>query len=454
MSVVSNQYTDSTQRGCQMTVDLVLRDGIAIVNDSEKVVSIAIDGGKIEGFYKHGGEPDSRRSLDCRGLYVLPGLIDMHVHLRDLDQSYKEDYESGTMAAAAGGITTVVDMPNSSPPVLSREVLDRKIQSASSKRYVNVGFYAGIPKDTKSFDTTMVPDILGLKVYPHAPLAKGTVYDSKHIQQCLELARKHDLPLLFHPDSSDKNEIAKSREEFFLIHSCESEVKSVQMFLGTKAEYGARLHVCHVSCAATAKLILEHRAEHTLTAEVTPHHMLLTGGNFPYDDGRAKMLPPLRSPYDAQMLSQALCTKWAVDCVSSDHAPHADSEKMTSFLEAASGIPGLETTLPLMLTEVFEGRMSWIDFLRCCCSGPATILGIPDKGILAVGYDADIVLVRRQEWYISGTDFYSKAKITPFEGRRVLAKPITTIVGGEVVYNNLEFVIGPGIAGRVPLRKL
>jgi dihydroorotase len=437
-----------------MTVDLVLRDGILIVNDSERVLSVAIDAGKIEGFYKHGKEPSSRKVLDCRGLYILPGLIDMHVHLRDLDQSYKEDYESGTMAAAAGGVTTVVDMPNSTPPVLSREVLDRKIQSATSKRYVNVGFYSGIPKDTAKFDTAMVPDILGLKVYPHAPLTKGTVYDSKRIQKCLELARKHNFPLLFHPDSSREGDVAKSQEEFFQIHSCESEVKSVQMFLDAKVEYEARLHVCHVSCAATARLILEHRAEQTLTAEVTPHHMFLSGGDFPHDNGVAKVLPPLRSPYDAQMLSQALSTRCTIDCVSSDHAPHTNKEKSAPFLEAASGISGLETTLPLVLTEVFEGRMTWIDFLRCCCSGPASILGIANKGILAVGYDADIVLVRRQEWNISGVAFYSKAKITPFEGRRVLAKPVTTIVGGQVVYNEDKFVVGPGIAGQVPVRKL
>lgn len=436
-----------------MTVDLVLKDGILIVNDRESVRSVAIEEGKIEGFYKHGKEPGSKETLDARGLYVLPGLIDMHVHLRDLDQSNKEDYESGTMAAAAGGVTTVVDMPNSVPPVLSKEVLDRKIKSALSKRYVNVGFYAGIPKNIESLDAAMVPDILGFKVYPHSPLTEGTVYDRKRIQECLKLAKNHNLPLLFHPDSSSKNDVAKSQEEYFRIHSCESEVRSVQSFLDAKVEYEARLHVCHVSCAATARLILEHRAEQTLTAEVTPHHMFLSGGDFAHDDGRAKMLPPLRSPYDAKMLSEALTTKCVLDCIASDHAPHTDAEKTAPFLEAASGIPGLETTLPLVLTEVFEGRMSWIDFLRCCCSGPAAILGLSNKGILAQGYDADIVLVRRQEWYISGADFYSKAKITPFEGRRVLARPISTIVGGEVVYHEEEFVARLGIAGQVPVRK-
>jgi len=434
-----------------MTVDLVLKDGIVISNDREKVQSVTIDHGKIIGFYKHGEEPEGKRSIDCRGLYILPGLIDIHVHLRDLNQSEKEDYETGTMAAAAGGITTVVDMPNSSPPVLTREVLDQKITSATAKRYVNVGFYAGI---AKNFDTSMVPDILGLKVYPHSPLTDGVEYDSKRLKECVQLAYKNDLPLLFHPDSSRKDEKPETREEFFLSHSCESEVNSLQAFLDAKVEYEARLHVCHVSCAATARLILEHRAEHTLTAEVTPHHIFLSGDNFTHDDGVAKVLPPLRSPYDSQMLAQALCKKCAIDCVVSDHAPHTLSEKTTSFLEAASGISGLETTLPLILTEVFEGRISWIDFLRCCCSGPAKILGIPSKGILTEGYDADIVLVRKQEWHISGADFYSKAKITPFEGRRVLAKPVTTIVGGEVVYHEGRFMVGPGIAGKVPIRKV
>jgi dihydroorotase len=434
-----------------MTVDLILKNGIVIVDDRETIQSVAIDSGQIEGFYKQGEEPESKKIMDCRGLYILPGLIDMHVHLRDLDQSEKEDYETGTMAAAAGGITTVVDMPNSRPPVLTRKILDRKIANASENRFVNVGFYAGIGK---IFDASMVPDILGLKVYPHEPLLFGVQFDEKQMKKCLQLAYKHNLPLLFHPDSSTKDEIPETREDFFRIHSCESEVNSLQAFLDAKQEYDARLHVCHVSCAATARLILEHRAEQTLTAEITPHHMLLSGDNYPHDDGTAKMLPPLRSPYDTQMLAQTLCMKCAIDCVASDHAPHTASEKTAPFLEAASGIPGLETTLPLMLTEVFEGRISWIDFLRCCCSGPAMILGIPNKGILTEGYDADIVIVQRKEWHISGAEFFSKSKITPFEGRRVLAKPITTIVGGEVVYHDGEFMVGAGIAGTVPIHKV
>ena len=436
-----------------MVVDMVLKDGIFIEKGRETVRSVAIEAGKIEGIYKHGNEPEYRDSIDCRGFYILPGLIDIHVHLRDLKQTDKEDYETGTMAAAAGGVTTVVDMPNSDPPVLDKKTLDEKIARARELSYVNVGFYAGIPSNIEDFDVQMIRNILGLKVYPHSPLDKNTKYTKDRIRDCTKLAVASGVPLLFHPDMPARKKAPMSMEEFFLAHSCEDEVRSVQSFIDAKIEYEARLHVCHVSCAATARLIQENRAEDTLTAEVTPHHLFLSGGDFHHDDGLAKMLPPLRSPYDNKMLMEALRQTCAIDCVASDHAPHKKWEKTAPFLKAASGIPGLETTLPLMLTEVFEKRLSWIDYLRVCSSAPAKILGLSTKGILTEGYDADIVLARIQEGTISGEDFFSKAKITPFEGRRVLARAVKTIVAGVVVFDNGEFVTGPGIAGKIPVQK-
>ena len=436
-----------------MPVDIVLRDGTIIMDEREIVRSVAITADKIVGIYASGAEPECKEAIDCRGLYILPGLIDIHVHLRDLNQSNKEDYESGTLAAAAGGVTTVVDMPNSDPPVLDRRVLEMKIASALGKRYVNVGFYAGIPKKIEDFDVRMFPDILGLKVYPHNPLAKGVKYTKKRIRQCFELAATGNLPLLFHPDTPKPQKNPEAIEEFFLQHSCQTETDALQLFLDAKTKYENRLHVCHVSCASTARLILEHRAESTLTAEVTPHHMFLSGGDFAHEDGTAKMLPPLRSPYDSEKLRGSLCMHCAIDCIASDHAPHLADEKTVPFLGAASGIPGLETVLPLMLTEVFENRMTWTDYFRICCSAPASILNIANKGVLAKGYDADIVLVRKEEYKITGSSFRSKAKLTPFEGRRVLARPVTTIVGGEVVIREGKVAIGPGIAGRVPVRR-
>ena len=193
------------------------------------------------------------------------------------------------------------------------------------------------------------------------------------------------------------------------------ETDSVEKFLSAEKEVDGRLHICHVSCAASARLIIENREERHLTAEVSPHHLLLDSDSHANGDGTAKMLPPLRSPYDNEFLWTAV-TRCAIDIVASDHAPHSEEEKKKTYLEAASGIPGLETTVPLMLTEVMQGRMTWVEYLRCCCSGPASVLGLSTKGVLAKGYDADLVVVSRVESTIKGADFYSKAKITPFEG--------------------------------------
>lgn len=435
-----------------MSVDLLLKNGLVYLEGKTTTRSIAINAGMIEGIYTPDDAPQAKEIIDCEQLYIIPGAIDTHVHLRDLNQSEKEDFATGTMAAAAGGVTTVVDMPNSQPPVLKMDVLEEKITQAQEKRYVNVGFFAGIPRRFSDFSEEMVPNILGLKVYPHAPLAKGVKYTPSRIKKCLELSKKHNLPLLLHPDASNPKIKPTSIEDFFRLHSCEKEVESLKQFLVIQRAVDTKLHICHVSCASTVRMIEEYRAEELLTAEVCPHHLFLASGDYEHEDGIMKVLPPLRSPYDTQVLKDALrrCT---IDIVVSDHAPHTEIEKKASFLKAASGIPGLETTVPLLLTEVFQGNLSWVEFLRICCSGPARIFGLVNKGVLTKGYDADLVVVSREEATIKGSNFYSKAKLTPFEGKRVVARPVKTIVGGRLVYDDGKFLVGRGVAGRVPVRK-
>lgn len=433
----------------------ILERGIVILEGREVVRSVTMNAGKIEGIYEPGQEPPALESINCEGLYILPGAIDIHVHMRDLGQPQKEEFSTGTMAAAAGGVTSVVDMPNSDPPTITKDDLEIKMEMAAEDRYVNVGFYVGIPKRASDVEKDLIHQIMGFKVYPHAPLTEGTRYTKKRIRECLQLSAKYGVPLLFHPASISRRKKLKTHDDFFQAHSCENEVKSLKQFLNAKQDvYESRLHVCHVSCGTTARLILENRAEDTLTAEVTPHHLFLSGGEFSHDDGTAKMLPPLRSPYDNEALQQGLCSTCGIDCVASDHAPHEASEKTKPFLEAAAGIPGLETMVPLMLTTVFEDKMSWLDYLRCCCSGPARILGLEGKGVIAKGYDADIAVVSRENWQIRGREFLSKAKITPFEGMTVRARPVITIVGGQVVYSYGGFFTEKGTVGSVPLRRL
>ncbi|NHJ12197.1 MAG: hypothetical protein EAX95_00890 [Candidatus Thorarchaeota archaeon] len=436
-----------------MPADLLLRNGISIIDGKETVRSIAIESGKIQGVYAPVEEPASKEVVDCSGMYVLPGAIDIHVHLRDLGQPEKETFATGTMAAAAGGVTTVVDMPNSVPPILTSFDLEGKIECALVDKFVNIGFYGGIPKNPAEFDRDMIPGLLGLKVFPHAPLEKGTKYTKERIHDCMKISAKHKIPLLFHPDAATPGKRVSNTEDFMNLHSCRSELRALKKFLSAKAEIEGRLHVCHVSCATTAKVIADNRAEETLTAEVTPHHLFLCNDDFDHENGTAKMLPPLREEEDTRALRNALTQTCAIDCIVSDHAPHQAKEKELPFLDAASGIPGLETTVPIMLTEVFEGRMSWIDYLRLCCSGPARILGVRGKGVIAQGYDADLTVITREESAIRGASFHSKAKITPFEGRKILAHPVMTIVGGEIVYSYGDFLVDPGVAGIVPVRK-
>jgi dihydroorotase (multifunctional complex type) len=435
-----------------VSVDLILKNGIVILQGAEAERSVAIRAGKINGVYTSEDEPAAKNSIDCKGLYILPGAIDIHVHLRDLKQSEKEDYASGTRAAAAGGITTVVDMPNSVPPVLNQEVLDEKISRARQQRFVNVGFYAGLPKNPSKFNVSLLSQVLGVKVYPHSPLDKGS-YTKKRIRGCMEVSAKNEIPLLLHPDASKPKSKPEDINDYYTIHNCENEVNSLQMFLDAQKEVGGRIHVCHVSCEESLRYLVPRRSGLNLTAEVTPHHLFLKRKDFTHKNGYAKMLPPLRSKTDNEAL-WLFMRQCGIDCVVSDHAPHTKKEKKLPFLEAAAGIPGLETLVPLMLTEVFEGRLSWVEYLRCCCSAPAQILGIHGKGLLAKGYDADIIIVSKEESHVVGSEFHSKSKTTPFEGRKLMANPIITIVRGDIVFSHDEFVVGPGVTGMVPVRKL
>ncbi|MCF2135696.1 MAG: dihydroorotase family protein [Candidatus Thorarchaeota archaeon] len=413
--------------------------------------SVGITGRKIQGIYQSGLEPTAQESIDCKGQYILPGMIDIHVHMRDLNQTAKEDYESGSRAAAAGGVTTVVDMPNSRPPVLDRDVLQEKIERARSMNIVNIGFYAGVPEDATSFDSEMVSDILGVKVYPHAPLT-NTIYNSSRIKECLEISHRFSIPLLVHPDVPNDSTEPKTIEEFMKLHNCTKEALAVQRVVDAIHQVGGTLHVCHISCATAAEIVSKEKTQIPITGEVTPHHLFLNKEMFDFSDGTAKMLPPLRDPTNTKRLWTFLLQDNGIDTIGSDHAPHTMSEKKEAFLKASSGIPGLETSVPLLLTAVFEGKLPWETYLRACCQRPTEIVGIQGKGQLKPGFDADIVVVAQEEYKIEGSRFFSKAKVTPFEGTLVRARPVITITEGTIVYRDGDISVDPGTVGTVPVR--
>ncbi|MHA1771388.1 MAG: dihydroorotase [Candidatus Thorarchaeota archaeon] len=435
-----------------MGIDLLLRNGFVIQQGTPVIRSVGITGKRIQGIYRKDQEPTAHNIIDCKNQYILPGMVDIHVHMRDLNQTAKENYRSGSRAAAAGGVTTVVDMPNSNPPVLDTEVLQKKIKQAKRLSIVNMGFYTGIPEDTTSFDPKMIRDILGIKVYPHAPLTNVS-YDSKRIRECFRISHKYRIPILIHPDMPNDSTTPKTKEEFMRLHSCAKESLAVQRFVDAAHQIGGSLHVCHISCTSAAEIVSRERTRISITGEVTPHHLFLNNEMFDFSDGTAKMLPPLRNSEIVKKLWNFLLQDNGIDTIGSDHAPHTMHEKKEAFMKAPSGIPGLETSVPLLLTAVFERKLPWNTYLRACCQRPIEIVGIKGKGQLKPGFDADIVVVAQEEYKIKGSRFFSKAKITPFEGMQVKARPVMTIVEGEIVYKRGEIIAEPGTVGTVPVRK-
>lgn len=348
---------------------------------------------------------------------TLPGLIDPHVHLRDPGQTDKEDFYSGTAAAIAGGFTTVVDMPNNAIPIMTVAKLKEK-QSIAAKQVVSdIGFYFGTLGDNlEEFDLlkqiTPKP-VLGLKVYLNHTTG-GFVLDNKHL---LEIFARwpEDLPILFHAE-----------EETF------------DQVLDVVRKSPRPVHLCHMSTKYELERVIQAKNEGLpVTCGVTPHHLFLSENDEKQLGAFGKMRPPLRTQKDIAFLWKNLN---AIDCIESDHAPHTLAEKESD--NPPNGIPGLETTLPLLLTAVGEGRLTIDEVVRLCHIGPAKILSLTNDSTTFIEIDLD------EEYICDQTTLFSKAKWTPFNGWKMKGRLKKTTIRGKTVFENGKIVTLPG-SGRV-----
>ncbi len=390
----------------------VLEGGIAVVD------------GKIWKVGKESTLPKADQTLKTRKL-VLPGLIDMHVHLRDMELSHKEDYFTGTCAAVAGGFTTVVDMPNTVPYTDTAGKLKEKMEVAKGKIVCNVGFYCGFPRDLNEVDE-INRHALGFKVYTYRSEEE---WDPQSIASLVEASRG---VVCFHCETPAK----KPEPSFFdvdaisALHTENSELEAIKHVLSSVKK---SVHICHVSTPASV-MVCSGRA----TCEATPHHLLLSKEDARRIGVIAHVLPPLRNEPERLL---RLLSEGRIDVIASDHAPHALEEKE----QLAPGFPGLETTLPLMLTLVNDGFLSLRRLVSCLSSNPARILGLENKGEVEEGKDADLTIVDlKAEHVIDASRFYSKAKFSPFDGRKCVGKPYATIIGGEVRMENGELFVKKG----------
>jgi len=418
-------------------------------------VGISIDAGRICKIAKPPNLPGASRTIDLEGKIALPGLIDAHVHLRDLELSYKEDFFTGTCAAAAGGFTTVLDMPNTKPPTNTPERLRDKIQRAKDQIMVNVGFYAAFPREYPQFSEMVRNGAIAFKVYLYHPVTELDVYQDDVLLNAFEQAKGLNRVVAVH---AEEGNVIQRMEEGFLksgktsldhflkAHSVDREVNAVKRVLRLAKQVGLQPHISHLSAARSAALLRSFKPH--MTCEATPHHLLLTTSDLHAQEGKALTNPPLRSRFDASKLWQAV-NSGVIDILVSDHAPHSLEEKRgENVWKISPGFPGLETMLPLLLSQVNRGRMTWNRLIQMLATKPAEIFGL-DRGSLQVGGVADLVIVDMdREYKFDSSRFHSKAKYSPFDGWKVKGKPIKTFVNGQLVMEEGEIVAKPGV-GRI-----
>lgn len=424
---------------------LLIRDAHIWTKNDTTRGSILIEHGRIQRIARNiTGYADDE--IPARRLLVIPGLIDGHVHLRDMKLSYKEDFTTGTAAAAAGGFTSVIDMPNSLPPTDSAERLVERAKRASRKILVNVGFHAAALDDYDEVRAVKAAGAFSMKLYLPSPIAPLDVNDDKVVVRVLRAAKRAPLLLTIHAE--DLTKLPRTREietfaELVRQRRGNVETSAVRRILRLQRRIGCRVHFCHVSLRSTLSAI-SRRASSRLSSEVTPHHTLLSEDHVKMLGWKAWMVPPLRSPQDTRQLFRAM--KMGIPTImATDHAPHTIKEKARLPRKSSPGVPGLETALPLMLTMVNKGKLSLGRLVSLLSTNPAKVFDLRSKGRLEKGADGDLVLVDlRKRGRIDPAKFFSKAHYSPFEGWKTRGAVHTTIVNGLVVYREGEILGKPG----------
>src|SRR5580704_6911873 len=400
--------------------DLVIRGGTVVSPDAAFAASVAIKDGVVLAVGAQEAMPSARETLDATGLHVLPGAIDVHVHFRDPGYPHKEDFESGTAAAAFGGVTTVFDMPNTIPPTGTAETL------AAQKAHVDFGLYGLLGEDTIAHVPELVAGgVIGFKLYMGNTFGKIPSPSTGAMLEAFETVTPTGKRISLHAET---NSIMERRETRLreagrtdpLAHlASRPAVVAVEAVsrAAILAEWtGARIHILHISSADELAPLREAKARGVdITGETGPHYLMLSADDYVRLGGVIRVNPPVREARNQDPLWAALADG-TIDMIATDHAPHTPEEKTRNDIWTVDcGFPGVETQMPLMLTAVQAGRMSICDYVRLSAANPAKIWGLfPRKGAIQPGADADIAIVDlAHEWSIDDSKLQSRSKITP-----------------------------------------
>jgi dihydroorotase len=438
-----------------LIVDSVLNNAKAYLNQEIVDCSIAIDEAKIFKIGKETHMPKADEKTNLHNLLVLPGVIDSHAHLRDEGKAYKETFQTGTAAAAAGGVTTVLDMPNNSPITMSAEALRNRMNLAERRVLVNVGFYSAFPRSPAEIKEIALAGAVAFKLFMAEQIGGLDIDDDEAVKTALKHAGEAGAPVAVHAEDHmalkraiDKLKLAKRHDlaAFLKAHDERVEVTAVERLLRIAIQAKTQLHFCHLSTEKGLSAVAEaKKSGSAVTCEVTPHHLLLSSAEYERFGKLILTMPPLRSKEHVEALWKGIADG-TVDVVGSDHAPHALEEKdADSIWDVKVGVPGLETTLPLILTAVHKNLLSLARAVQLLAEKPAELFNLSDRGRLEQGKKADLAVVDfNRKFKINASQFQSKAKFSPFDGWEMQGKPLKTYVNGQLVMEEQEIVAKPG----------
>lgn len=418
------------------TYDLILKGGIVVNQDGR----IERDVGVRDGTIAHIGDlsqASAGREIDCRGLHILPGVIDTQVHFREPGLDHKEDLESGSRAAVMGGVTAVFEMPNTDPQTTSAETLADKVRRGHHRMHCDFAFWVGgtheNAKDVPELER--LPGAAGIKVFMGSSTGSLLVEDDAGVAEILRRTRRR---AAFH---SEDEAMLRERKGLRIEgdprshpvwRSAEVALTCTKRLVRIARETGARIHVLHVTTAEEMALLKDYKD--VASVEVTPHHLTLVAPEAYERCGTyVQMNPPVRDEFHRAAIWQGV-DEGIADILGSDHAPHTREEKDKTYPNTPSGMTGVQTLVPIMLDHVNAMRLTLERFVDLTSAGPKRLFGIARKGRIAVGYDADFTIVdlKRTETITNGW-IASKCGWTPYDGKRVTGWPIGTIVRGHVV---------------------
>jgi dihydroorotase len=434
------------------TYDLIVRGGEVANHAGRGMADVGVIDGKIAEIGDL-SQASAGQVVDAAGLTVLPGVIDTQVHFREPGLEWKEDLETGSRAAALGGVVAVFEMPNTEPNTTDPDTMADKLARARDRMWTDHAFYVGGTHENARFlgELERLPGCCGVKVFMGASTGTLLVADDDGVREVLKHVNRR---ATFHSEDEyrlvERRPLARpgdwtSHPE---VRDAESAIMSTRRLVGLAKETGKRIHVLHVTTAQEIDFLAENKD--VATVEITPQHLTLTAPEaYERLKGLAQMNPPIRDAGHVAGLWRGV-DQGVADVLGSDHAPHTLEEKARPYPASPSGMPGVQTLVPVMLTHVAAGRLSLERFIDLTSAGAQRVFGTANKGRMAEGYDADLTLVDlKAKRVLRHEDMASRCGWTPFDGMEATGWPMATLVRGRVVMRDGELI---GTAHGRPVR--